>query len=193
MVRHFGVNFSPRYSANICLKFGRELEISDKQNDQFYKSSAVLDEAYVQLTKAFNVSALTKDSTLTAGRFSSNDVREWLYDKGVDGFLIAFKAKKLNTEFALSWSREELIGSDLLNHDDKDSVSNSIFYAEHKPFNGIDLKFGLFGVVRKDSSSKNNSPKIWALRTCGKLFSNRLGFWTDFAWYCHCWNWVPSV
>ncbi|MFK7856663.1 MAG: alginate export family protein [Granulosicoccus sp.] len=179
----FMLTYEPndRYLTHLELKYGRELEIENVEYDRSYETFLELDELYFKASDLMD-SERIKNVDITLGRFSIDDSRAWLYDQSVDGFNITFEHRDLGTEYGLSLNREEWFGSDLLNHDDKDPVSNVIVFARHKPFDDINLDLSVHAISRRDSSDDNDSPDIFGMSAEGKLLDKHLEYWAIVAW-----------
>ena len=175
---------SENTSGYLSLDYGRELDVAIEEGnrERSYRSTFEIDEGYVRFTDIFEIDNLIEKTSLTVGRFNLSDKREWLYDKSLDGILFSFELEAIDTQLGLSINREELIGSDLLRHDDDDSVNNYILVAEHEPFKDLDIEFTAYTIVRNDRSIENESPIFYGLSSNGKLADKRFTFWTDMAW-----------
>ncbi|CAN0496127.1 unnamed protein product, partial [Hapterophycus canaliculatus] len=125
---------------------------------------------------------VVRKTSLTLGRFNVSDKREWFYDKSLDGILLSFDLKPVDTRFSLSINREELFGSDLLRHNDVDPVNNLIAVAEHEPFKNIDLELTAYSIIRHDRSEDNDSPIFYGVTSNGKLVDERIRWWSGLAW-----------
>ncbi len=171
-------------TAYLSLEYARELEteITDDAQERNYESTLALDEMYVRITDLFRLDGLIKKTSLTLGRFKLSDKREWFYDQNLDGILMSFEVEPLDTQFDISFNKEEIIGSDLLRRDEDDTVNNFILAAQRKPFGSLDISLSAFAIVRDDSSDKNDSPRFYGLSANGKLADERIHYWADFGW-----------
>ncbi|MFK7994431.1 MAG: alginate export family protein [Granulosicoccus sp.] len=170
--------------AYLNLQYGREMEIEDEddERERSYKSSLEVDEGFLQFTDHFDKESITKKTSLTIGRFSLSDKREWFFDKSLDGVLISFELEPIDTRFSLSLNREELFGSDLLRHNEVDPVNNFIVVAEHEPFKNLDLELSAYSIIRHDRSADNESPRFYGVTSNGKLVDERISWWAGLAW-----------
>lgn len=166
------------------LQYGREMEIEQEDDDRerSYKSSLEVDEGFLQFADVFGKNNVVRKTSLTLGRFNVSDKREWFYDKSLDGILLSFDLKPVDTRFSLSINREELFGSDLLRHNDVDPVNNLIAVAEHEPFKNIDLELTAYSIIRHDRSEDNESPIFYGVTSNGKLVDERIRWWSGLAW-----------
>ena len=163
----------------INLEYGRELEGGNLGKESEYSSSFTLDEAFVQLSDITEEGSFFDDVSVTMGRRKLSDSREWFYDASVDGLILEAQSSSLDTDLTFSVNREEWIGSDLLRHNEPDTVSNLVFSLVHHPFRKMDI--GAYAVIRNDSSSDNDSPRFVALSARGEILDKRLAFWSDVA------------
>lgn len=163
----------------LALEYAREWKGGNQGREDEYTSSFIVDEVFVELSGFGKKGIFLDDLTLTLGRSKLSDSREWFYDANVDGLILEGELPASNTDLMLSVNREEWIGSDLLHHNEPDTVSNFILSLVHHPFKKMDL--GAYAILRDDSSSDNDSPRFFGLSARGEVFDKRLNFWTDLA------------
>ncbi len=181
-----GLSLEMEYEVNkntfgfISLQSGRELkiDIEDDERERSYKSTLEIEEAYIHLKGLSDADDIK--SSLTIGRFNLNDNREWLYDKNLDGILVSFEFKEIDTEISLSINKEEIIGSDLIRHDDEDTVKNYFLIGEYEQSKELELT--AYTIVRDDRHEKNENQIFYGLTTKGELADKQFSFWADFGW-----------
>ena len=161
------------------LEYGREVKGGNKGRETKYTTSFTVNELFLKLSEPTKKNSILNDMSMTLGRKNLSDAREWFYDAEVDGVIFELSSSALNTDLTFSYNREEWIGSDLLRHNETDTVSNIIIALEHQPLKRID--FGAYAIIRRDESTDNDSPQIIGLSARGKLLDKRLNFWSDFA------------
>lgn len=175
----FSYQPNERFRAFLNLDLAREFIVQDENRDRDNQTTLDVDKAYIEFSDLLEIDDVLEDVTLTLGRQRIKDSREWLYDETVDGALLSFELDAIDTEFELSINRKELIGTDLLHHDDIDRINNYIFYAEHEPIKDIEL--AAYAIFRDDRSADQERPLFFGLRSSGELLDERFEYWADFA------------
>ncbi|MFK7858657.1 MAG: alginate export family protein [Granulosicoccus sp.] len=160
------------------IEYGREMKDGNDDREREYQSSLDVDEAFVEFLNLPVMHSSLEDIALTLGRSKISDSREWFYDAGVDGLVLEATSKIADTDLLFSVNREEWIGSDMLRSNETDTVTNLLVVVTHKPIKSTEI--GAYGIIRKDSSSDNDSPVFVGLSARGELFNKRLDFWSDF-------------
>lgn len=177
----FGVEYDREEDLRmrLTLEYGREWTGGNRGREDEYESSFSLDEAFVELSDIARKGFFLDDVTLTLGRRKLSESREWFYDANVDGAILEAEITGMDTDLMVSFNREEWIGSDLLHHNEPDTVSNLILSLVHRPVKRVDI--GAYAIVRNDSSEDNDSPRFIGLSARGRAFDKRLNFWADLA------------
>lgn len=179
-----GITYLPskRLLAYSNLTVSRELDIEDQEDNRDYQSTLEVDEAYIDLSNLLEVEDVLKKTSLRIGRQKISDSREWLYDESVDGVLFDAKLDPLDVSIRVSLNREEVFGSNLLGHTDRDRINNLILISEYDSFKDFDLRLGVHAIARDDRSADDDSPRFLALRALGSVLDKRLNYWADVAW-----------
>lgn len=165
----------------LALEFAREWEFEDdsETRENVYTSSLSLDEAFVEFSDIGSDGPRVNEATLTLGRKSLSDSREWLYDARLDGLILEAKLPASKADLMFAVNRGKWMDSDLLDRDKSAKVTNLIFLVEHHPVKSVDI--GAYALIRRDSSSDNDSPRFFGISARGEIYDQRLTFWTDLA------------
>lgn len=161
------------------LEYAREMEGDNRGAGTDYTTSLTLDEAFLEISGLLDGWKWFDEATVTLGRLKVSESREWYYDATVDGLLFEAELIDSETEVTLSINREEWIGSDLLNHDETDTVTNLIIALDQSLTNGVDVS--AYAISRNDSGPDNESPRFFGLSARGEILEENLKFWLDMA------------
>ena len=173
--------YKPSYRLKLGanLEFSRVLEESTSASGEEHTDSLSVNEAYVKLSDIPLKHRYLEGLSLIVGRKNISDSREWFYDAEIDGLIVEVEAPTYNTSMTFSFNREEWIGSDLLQDNDKGTVDNIIVEIEYQPWKNLELSAHY--IARNDTSENNDSPRHLGFSVKGKSLDKRLAFWSDMA------------
>ena len=142
--------------------------VDDEENKKQSETKLSLKEAFLSL------SDILYGSTLKLGRQRFRDEREWIYDDELDGGRLYHSFSRFAMEFSLTRNSDK----DLLNHDDKEAVTNLVVHARYAV--DRDDEIGLYAFAQDDRNDPDQEIIFLGLHADGKAWK-RLAYWLELA------------
>jgi alginate production protein len=155
----------------LSLKTKREFAVWEQGPNDDRDLELEVEEAYLDLSDVF-----ADGLGFRFGRQAFEDDREWLYDEELDGPRIFYSKGALDLE--ASFTRENVVGRDLLNSDDKGDIDYYTFYGQYNLHE--DLFIAAYYFIQNDTSEDDEDPQFFGVRSGGEAIEG-LKHWLEMA------------
>jgi alginate production protein len=115
-------------------------------------------------------------TSLQIGRQEFKDEREWLFDADLDGIRVFYRLSRFGLE--LSAAREELLGKDLLRHDESEPVNHYFLIGRYAIASEAEAM--LYALFRDDRTPAQDQPLFLGFRSLGEIGED-IEYWADIA------------
>jgi alginate production protein len=162
---------SERVSAFAQLELSREFAIEDEAHVLDTTTELTVEQAYLTFTE------ILPGLSIQFGRQLFEDERDWWYKEELDAVRLFYRTERFGLEF--SASRNELVGDDVLNRDDRDHTNNYFLLGRYAY--AQDAEFDAYLFKQDDRSEKEpEDPLFLGVRFIGD-FGSDLEHWIDAA------------